>query len=153
MSEKTCSVLLNVLYRPPVGKQEQFENFLTAFFSQTISCNKYIHIAGDFNLNLLDHNTNNKLQDFLNLIYQNSLISTINKSTRVTMKTTTAINYIHTNSFVDTNFKPAIFKTDIFDHFLSSPKVKSERETTSIYIRIVNTLAIRMFKQQLYEIN
>ena len=69
------------------------------------------------------------------------------------MKTTTAINYIHTNSFVDTNFKPAIFKTDIFDHFLSSPKVKSERETTSIYIRIVNTLAIRMFKQQLYEID
>ena len=43
------------------------------------------------------------------------------------MKTTTAINYIHTNSFVDTNFKPAIFKTDIFDHFLPSPKVKSER--------------------------
>ena len=158
MSEKTCSVLLNVLYRPPVGKQEQFENFLTAFFSQTISCNKYIHIAGDFNLNLLDHNTNNKLQDFLNLIYQNSLIPATSKPTRVAMKTVTAIDHILANFFVDTNFKSAIFETDIPDHFpiclfLSSPKVKSESETTFIYKRMVDILATEMFKQQLYEIN
>ena len=74
------------------------------------------------------------------------------------MKTATAIDNILTNSFVDTNFKSAIFKTDISDHFpiclfLPSVKVKSESETTFIYKRIVNTFAIGMFKQQLYEIN
>ena len=153
LSEKTRNVLVNVLYRPPVGQCAQFENFLTTFFSRTKSCNKNIHIAGDFNLNLLDHNTNKKVQDFLNLIYQNSLIPT-----RVTTKTATTINNILTNSFLDTNFKSAISKTDISDHFpiclfLPSTKVKSESETTFIYKRIVNTLAIEMFKQQLYEIN
>ena len=85
---------------------------MTTFFSRTKSCNKCIHISGDFDLNLLDHD----------------------KPTRVTMKTATAIDLI-TNSFVDTNFKSAIFKTDISDHFpiflfLPSPKVKSESETT-----------------------
>ena len=76
-----------------------------------------MHIARDFNLNLLDHHTNKKVQEFLNLIYENSLIPTISKPKRVTMKTATAIDHILTNSIVDTNFKSAIFKTDISDDF------------------------------------
>ena len=137
LSHKTRDVLVNVLYTPPVGQYEQFENFLTTSFSRTKSCNKDIHIAGDFNLDLLDHDANKKVKDFLNIIYQSSLIPTINKPSRVTMKTATAIDHIHTISFVDTNFKSAIFKTDISDHFpiclfLPSPKVKSESETTFI---------------------
>ena len=76
-----------------------------------------MHIAGDFNLNLLDHNTNREVRNFLSLIYQNGMIPTINKSTRVTRKTATAIDHILTNSFVDRVFKTGIFKSDISDHF------------------------------------
>ena len=64
LSNKTRNVLVNVLYRPPIGQYEQFENFLTTFFSRTKSCNKNIHIADDFNLNLMGHDTNKKVQDF-----------------------------------------------------------------------------------------
>ena len=71
-----------------------------------------MHIVGDFNLNLLDHNTNRKVHNFLSLIYQNSMIPTINKPTRVTRKTATAIDHILTISFVDTVFKTVIFKSD-----------------------------------------
>ena len=71
-----------------------------------------MHIAGDFNLNLLDHNTNRKVHNFLSLIYQNGMIPTINKPTRVTRKTATAIDHILTISFVDTVFKTVIFKSD-----------------------------------------
>ena len=85
LSDKTHNILVNVLYRHSVGQYEQFENFLTTFFSRTKNSNKDIHIAGDFNLNLLDHGTNKKVEDFLNLIYQNNLIPTTNKLTRVTM--------------------------------------------------------------------
>ena len=77
-----------------MGQYEQFENFLTAFFTQTKNCNKDIHITGDFNLNLLDNDTNKKVQDFLNLIYQNNFIPTIKKPARVTMKTATALDHI-----------------------------------------------------------
>ena len=45
------------------------------------------------------------------------MIPTINKSTRVRPKTETAIDVILTNSFTETVFKTAIFKSDISDHF------------------------------------
>ena len=66
------------------------------------------------------------------------------------MKTAITIDHILNNSLVDTDFKSAIFKTDISDHFsnclfLLSPKVTSESETTFIYKRILNTLAFEMF--------
>ena len=99
------------------------------------------------------------MQDFLNLIYQNNLIPTINKPTRVTMKTATAIDHILTNSFVDTDFKSVIFKTDISAHFpvcflLPLPSIaKSENETTFIYKRTFSSDSIEMFKQKLYKIN
>ena len=99
------------------------------------------------------------MQDFLNLIYQNNLIPTTNKPTRVTMKTATAIDHILTISFVDTDFKSAILKTDISDHFhvcllLSLPSIaKSENETTFIYKRTFSSDSVEMFKQKLNEIN
>ena len=116
-------------------------------------------LVNDFNLNLLDHDTNKKVQDFLSLIYQNNLIPTINKPARVTMKTATATYHIFTDSLVDTDFKLAIFKTDISDHFpvclllpLSSI-AKSENEITFIYKRTFSSDSIEMFQQKLYEID
>ena len=79
--------------------------------------NKNYHIAGDFNLNLLDHDKNKKVRYFFNLIYQNCMIPTINKPARVTKKTATAIDHMITNSFVEITFKTAIIKSDVSDHF------------------------------------
>ena len=45
------------------------------------------------------------------------MIPTINKPTRVTKKTTTAIDQILTNCITETVFKTAFFKGDISDHF------------------------------------
>ena len=45
------------------------------------------------------------------------MVSTINKLTRLTRKTATAIYHILTNQFINVAFKMAIFKTDISDHF------------------------------------
>ena len=117
LSDKMRNILVNVLYRLPVGQYKQFDNFLATFFYRTKNCNTDIHIAGDFNLSLLDHDTNKKVQDFLNLIYQNNLTLTTNKPTRVTMKTATTIDHVLTNSFVEADVKSAVFKTDIYDHF------------------------------------
>ena len=35
LSDKTRNVLVKVLYRPPIGRYEQYENFLATFFSRT----------------------------------------------------------------------------------------------------------------------
>ena len=85
------------------------------------------------------------------------MIPTINKPTRVTRKTATAIDHILKNSFCDTVFKTAIYKSDVSDHFpicfiIPSPsKQENVAETTFITKRILNTKSIELFKQKLYE--
>ena len=79
--ENKRNTLINVLYRPPNGQIELFEKFLKKVSSITKNSNKVHHIARYFNLNLLDHENSRKIQDFLNLIYQNGMIPTINKPT------------------------------------------------------------------------
>ena len=51
-----------------------------------------LHIAGNFNLNLLDYEKCKKVQNFLNLIYENSMIPKINKPTAVTTHSATRID-------------------------------------------------------------
>ena len=46
--------------KKPNGQIEPFENFLNNIFSKIKKANKLFHIVGDFNLNLLDHDTNRK---------------------------------------------------------------------------------------------
>ena len=57
-----------------------------------------MHNACNFNFNLLNHNKNKKVHNFLKLIYQRGMIPAIDKPTRVTRKTATAIDRILSNS-------------------------------------------------------
>ena len=50
-------------------------------------------------------------------MFRFGMIPTINKPTRVTRQTASAIDHIMTNSIMDTGFKSGIIKTDISDHF------------------------------------
>ena len=157
LSDNKRNTLVNALYRSPNGQIEPFEAFLNNIFSKIKTLNKLFHIAGDVNLNLPDHDTNTKVQRFLNLIYRNGMMPTINKPTRVTRKTATAIDHILTKSFCDTVFKTAIYKCDVSDHFpicflIPSPsKQENVTETTFITKRILNTKSIELFKHKLYE--
>ena len=155
-SEKTRNTIVSVLYSPPNGHFKQFENFLRNFFSNTKNSNKNIYFAKDFNLNLLDHSLNKKLQNYLNLIYQNSFIPTVNKLTRVTRKTSTTIDHVLTNFLVNTNFKTLIFKIDISNHlpicFLQpTSRPREKNEVTYITKSVINKNAIKLFKQRLFK--
>ena len=74
-------------------------------------------MLGGFNLNLLDHITNTKVKDYLNLAFQDFLIPVINKPTRKTKTDTTLTDHILTNNFVNTDSSTGIAKTDISYHF------------------------------------
>ena len=156
--DNKCSTFFNVLYRPTDGKIEPFETLLAKLLSSVQNANNDLHIAGDFNLNLLDHESNKKVHDFFNSIYRNGLIPTINKPTRVTRTTATATDHILHNSFIDRNFKTAIFKSDVSDHFpiyfiIPSTKPKIENKTSFIFKRVFNFEIINTFKQDLYRTN
>ena len=66
--DNKLSAFVNVLYRPPNGKIELFETFLVKLLSSVQNTNKDLQITGDFNLNLLDHESNKKVHDFPNII-------------------------------------------------------------------------------------
>ena len=52
---KDQNTLINVLYRPLKGVIEPFERFLKEISKKTKNNLKPFHIAGDFNLNILEH--------------------------------------------------------------------------------------------------
>ena len=111
---------------------------------------KPFHTADDFNPNILDHDKCSKVHNFLNLLYENGMIPAINKSTRVTRKTTTAIDHILTNQFISVAFKTAIFKADVSDHFpvcitISSTEKFVENKHTYVYKRVITDEAIERF--------
>ena len=60
---------------------------------------------------------NKEVQNFVSLMFQFGLVPLINKPTRVTNKTISAIDHKITNSIYNNNFKTAITRTDISDHF------------------------------------
>ena len=101
------------MYIPLNCKIEPFETFQIKILSSVQNANKDLHIAGDFNSNLLDHESNKKALDLLNIIYRKGMIQTKNKPARVTKTMASVIDHILTNSFIDRNFKTAIFKSDV----------------------------------------
>ena len=57
------------------------------------------------------------VQNFVNVTFEFSMIATINKPTRVTSSTATAIHNIITNSIFDNDFESAIIKIDVSVYF------------------------------------
>ena len=114
LSTKSKNIILNAIYRPPKCDMKQCETYFKDVFSKN---DKNIVLAGDFNINFLDFETNKNVQDFLNLMFGYNMIPLTNKPTRVTRLSTNTIDHIITNSVTgQTDFKSAIIKTDMSDH-------------------------------------
>ena len=114
--------------------------------------NKDLYLVGDFNINVLDYESNVKVKNFVNFAFQNSLIPLINKPTRVTETNATAIDHILTNPFLNKQIEMGIIKTEISDHFpiflitdpITSSEIKIKR--TLLYKRTTNTATKENFK-------
>ena len=64
------------------------------------------------------------------------MIPIINKPTRVTRKSASAIDHIITNCFAESNFKAAIFKSDVSDHFPIGPFFRQQQSKLTTVLRI-----------------
>ena len=77
-----------------------FEKFCEKLLFANDKTSKNTIFAGDLNINVLDYESNKKVQHFLSSMFQYNMIPTINKPTRVTRNKTTAIHYIITNTVI-----------------------------------------------------
>ena len=69
------------------------------------------------NLNSLDYATNNHVQNYLNLAFENSVFPVINRPTRTTKTGETAIDHILMNTIIEFEVHSGMIKNDISDHF------------------------------------
>ena len=115
-------------------------------------------MVGDININVLDFNESKMVESFVNLMFRHGLIPTINKPTRVTRNTVTAVDHIITNSVINAEFKTGIIKIDISDHFPIFFIFKCVVDTTEareefIYKRNYSGNLKETFKQKLRKEN
>ena len=75
--------------------------------------NKLFVVTGDFSLNVLDYNENEKVTKFLNLTFEYGFVPVINKPTGVTKNAATAIYHTITNSLLHRVINTGIIKLDI----------------------------------------
>ena len=92
------SIILNLTHQPPNGDPNELENHFKNILSKREITNKELVLVGDFNINILDFNESKMIQGFVNLMSRDDLIPIVNKPTRVTWNTTTAIDHIIANS-------------------------------------------------------
>ena len=158
MNSQTRNIICNVIYRPPDGDLNVCETFFKKILSDSTTVNKTFFLTGDFDINLLEFETNKKVQSFVNLMSEFSMIPTINKPARVTKHTVTAIGNMITNCILNSDFKSAIVKTDLSDHFpiifinelIRDPTPIDDMEKC-VYKRDFTENAFNSFKQALFE--
>ena len=62
-------------------------------------------MVGDFNINILDFSESKMVESFMNLMFRHGVIPTVNKPTRITRNTATAIDHIITNPVLNAEFQ------------------------------------------------
>ena len=109
------SCVIGAIYRPPNSNVIMFNEKLNDILSQVshMSC----YIIGDYNIDLLKHGSHSETEQFLDIMYSNSLIPMMYKPTREASTTETLIDNIFTNSYsIDNLLLQGLLIADISDH-------------------------------------
>ena len=108
------NVVVNCIYRTPGSPIDTFCENLELNLNDVKSI-KTIFMCGDFNINLLKHETHNTTKQFLDKMHSLGLYPLIDKPTRVTDSSTALIDNIFTNE-LRFNLTSGIMFNDITDH-------------------------------------
>ena len=95
LNRQTRNIIFNVVYRPPDIDLNVCKTFFENIYSDSTILNKTFFLVGDFNINLLNFETNKKVPCFVNLLFEISMIPTINKPIMATNHKATAIDNKH----------------------------------------------------------
>ena len=157
LNEKKRNSFINVVYRRPSGDYRKLHKYLKEILKLNILKNKPVYLTGDFNLNLLDHDTHSNVKDYVNLLFENGFLHFINKPTRITRYSSTLIDHFISNTNSD-NIDTGIIKTDISDHFpiffiANNEELFKKGEKQIIRKREINANTLNSFKEILKPVN
>lgn len=120
-SNNSITTIIGIVYKPEYVVFADFISQLTNVLSTISNEKKSCYIMGDFNLDLLKHDSNSKILDFLNTFYSHDFIPSIDRPTRIFTNTAgvtsaTLIDNIFTND-ITANIISGVAVTDLSDHF------------------------------------
>lgn len=128
-----------------------FTNILNSYTEQKTP----VYIFGDFNLDALKYNINNKVTEYIDHLFSHGFIQIVMRPTRCTPTTATLIDHVITNSR-STVFETIILVSQISDHFpilFFSKEPKSKNKPSIITYQNFSKEAINGFKNNLKSIN
>ena len=90
----------------------------------------------------MEYASNTPVKNFFNLTFENGIFPVINRPTRVTWASATAIDHILTNTIMDQDLQNGIIKLDISDHFpiftILYSKIHNQCPKTKLSTRTIN---------------
>ena len=142
------------MYRPNTPPREDIDMFMSTISNIIVKANnenRHLILLGDFNINLLNFESHNKTNIFLDDIISNGVIPLITKPTRITDHSATLIDHINTN-MTEHNITSGIVITDIADHFGTFCVIenkRSHRKATATCFQSFTESNIDKFKEVL----
>ena len=116
-------IICGCIYRHPNTDPTKFLEYIESTISK-IDCNKYeIFLMGDFNIDLLQYDSNTISNDFINSMTAHSFLPYILQPTRVTDHSATVIDNIVSN-ITDSEAISGNLTTLISDHFVQFMFIK-----------------------------
>ena len=94
-----------------------FKNYCKDFLKNKSGSSKTVFMVGDLNINSFNYDNNALVKNFFNLVFQSGFLPLIQRTTRVTRTTTTAIDHIITDAILESIMHSGIMKANISDDF------------------------------------
>jgi len=109
-------IIIGAIYRPPGGNLTDFNQEYETAITNLIGNNKKgIILAGDFNINLMNHSCHMETENFLNIMFAHNMLPMIKRPTRYGDCCATLIDNIFTNQINETHVS-GIILDDMSDH-------------------------------------
>ena len=147
------NILIGAIYCPPNGNPEEFLDKFNESLSSLTRANK---LTGDFNLDLMKHETHSITAQFFEVTFSYGLIPLITKPTRITAHSVTLIDNIFTNN-TNVLSKNGLIISDLSDHFPIYSAIAtdhhSEKGRHHIIVGDINEIRIQDFKSKLANID
>ena len=111
---KKSNMLISCVYRAPVQRLSTFCDSFEPILNNDHN-NKTMFVCGDVNIDLWQHESQDSVRHFLELMYGTGLYLPITKPTRITCTTMTLIDNIFTTD-IEQHYACGLLINDISDH-------------------------------------
>ena len=132
----TGPIVIGVVYRHPtklVNDYECFTKNLYDIFAELRANNTVFYAVGDYNIDLLQINTNQTIRKYANEILGTSTSCVIDLPTRISHHSRTLLDHIYVND-IKNSFTSGVLICDLSDHFptfvcISTKKIRAKSTT------------------------